>query len=64
MKKPRGLTEEQLARAKCEDSPTGAHHWLIREGGLGYCKYCGEDRKFELGWDDHGYHSFRPPKEE
>lgn len=50
MKKNGRLTEEQLERAKCVDSPTGAHHWMIAmaEGpiSLGTCKYCGETREF------------------
>lgn len=63
MKKHRGLTEAQLARAKCEDSPTGAHHWVIDKYGFGYCKYCPEEREFKLGWDDKGYHTYRRPEE-
>ena len=49
----RGLTEEQLERAKCKESPTGAHHWLIEtsegESPQGTCKYCDEDRRFPAG---------------
>lgn len=63
MKKHRGLTEAQLERAKCVLSPTGAHHWMIGEKGLGHCKYCDEGRRFVLGWDDKGYHTFRRPEE-
>lgn len=64
MKKRKGLTPEQLERAKCEDSPTGAHHWVIGQDGSGYCKYCGESREFVLGWVDAGYHAYRRPEEE
>lgn len=59
-----GLTEEQLARAKCEDSPTGAHHWLIGKDGLGYCKYCGEDREFKTAWPPNDEHPYRQPTRE
>jgi hypothetical protein len=49
----RGLTEDQLIRARCKDSPTGAHHWLIEtpegQAAQGSCKYCGEDREFPAG---------------
>jgi len=54
--KRRGLTEAQLKKAKCKDSPTGAHHWIIgsserAEGtAMGECKYCGERRRFNLSW--------------
>lgn len=58
--KHKGLTEEQLARAKCGDSPTGAHHWLIDKHGLGTCKYCGEERQFRMMWPlDDGKHPYR-----
>lgn len=50
MKKKGRLTKEQLERAKCVDSPTGAHHWRIDEDGLGCCKYCGEERRFHISW--------------
>lgn len=31
---------------RCPVSPTGAHHWLMDDGGLGQCKYCGQRRQF------------------
>ena len=52
----RTLTEEQLAKAKCKASPTGAHWWLLSLPGehtvKGTCKYCGEHREFpsNLTW--------------
>jgi len=30
----------------CSASPTGAHHWLIDDRGMGQCEYCGEGRQF------------------
>ena len=31
---------------QCCSSPTGAHHWLIDDKGMGQCKYCREKRQF------------------
>lgn len=52
-----GLTPEQLERAKCEDSPTGAHHWMLDSHGHGTCKHCHETREFRTGWQDSGFRS-------
>ena len=56
--KGKGLTPEQLERAKCPKSKkTGAHHWIlpgtgriVKERGMGRCKYCGEKRRFAMSW--------------
>ena len=58
--KGKGLTPEQLERAKCPKSKkTGAHHWMLPTPGrriqalgfgMGRCKYCGETRRFALSW--------------
>lgn len=41
---------------KCEDSPTGAHHWIEIKGpktsGIFYCKWCGDAKKFPLTFSD------------
>lgn len=56
--KGKPLTEEQLARARCEVSPTGAHHWIIPpKSDLGRCKYCDETRRFAADWA----HNYAPP---
>jgi hypothetical protein len=31
---------------RCPCSPSGAHHWLVDDRGVGKCKYCGEERQF------------------
>jgi hypothetical protein len=31
---------------RCPYSPSGAHHWLVDDKGVGNCKYCGEERQF------------------
>jgi len=31
---------------QCLWSPTGAHHWIIRDGMM-WCVYCGEERGIE-----------------
>jgi len=40
----------RLERAKCDQSPTGAHWWMIPTLGahpLGKCKFCGNERPFK-----------------
>jgi len=59
------LTKEQLAQAKCEDSPMGTHHWLLpspddlRGSVTGRCKYCGTTRVFTTGWASSDWHLYR-----
>jgi hypothetical protein len=46
------VTAEQLARAKCINSPTGAHHFDMSwpEGRyIGTCRYCNEVREYDPG---------------
>ena len=34
---------DKVAQAKCSESPTGAHHWMLPGSGAivqGPCKYC------------------------
>jgi hypothetical protein len=57
--KPRPLAE-RLDEAKCPESPTGAHHWLLphirgrQVMAIGTCKYCGQEREFQVGWREEG----------
>ena len=47
-KTPDLTNEEKYLKSecwKCDDSPTGAHHWKEYDG-LWVCKYCGEVRKW------------------
>ena len=44
-------------RWACQDSPTGAHHWVqittteqIQVGGYFRCKYCGDVKKFPISY--------------
>ena len=38
---------------QCEDSPTGAHHWIeTSEHGTFKCKWCGRDREFPKTFND------------
>lgn len=66
--KGKGLTPEQLERAKCPMSPvTKVHHWMLpstamhhhRDRGVGQCKYCGERRRFCLSWPMTDVHPHR-----
>jgi hypothetical protein len=34
--------------ARCKDSPTGAHHWMLDSRSQGVCKHCGERRSFAV----------------
>lgn len=41
---------DRLKQAKCNESPTGAHHWMIPGVGqhpLGRCKFCSEEKEFQ-----------------
>ncbi|KKL16273.1 hypothetical protein LCGC14_2497210, partial [marine sediment metagenome] len=41
---------DRLELAKCPQSPTGVHHWMIPMLGAhptGQCKFCGEERTFD-----------------
>ncbi|KKN01339.1 hypothetical protein LCGC14_1128650 [marine sediment metagenome] len=43
------LTSQRLEAAKCPQSPTKVHHWIIPMLGaqpIGRCRYCGEERMF------------------
>ncbi|MCK4722154.1 MAG: hypothetical protein KAT75_02565 [Dehalococcoidia bacterium] len=40
---------------RCPCSPSGAHHWLIDDKGVGQCRYCGQKRQFaEAGGSSYG----------
>ena len=60
---------DRLELAKCPQSPTGVHHWMIPMLGAhptGRCKFCGEERQFDntaARWDygDKQGHETRAP---
>jgi hypothetical protein len=41
-----GRSYLQSGMWRCACSPSGAHHWLVGDKGVGKCKYCGEERQF------------------
>ncbi|KKL53234.1 hypothetical protein LCGC14_2277450 [marine sediment metagenome] len=51
---------DRLQEAKCSNSPTGVHWWMIESLGAtpwAYCKYCGREKNFQgvFGADLHKY---------
>ena len=48
---------DRQSLAKCPQSPTKVHHWMIPMTGahpVGQCKFCGEERQFDNSasrWD-------------
>lgn len=44
---------DRLELARCLQSPTKVHHWMIPSTGAeptGYCQFCGQGRKFKGSW--------------
>ena len=41
---------------RCNESPTGAHHWIgvgVQGSGIFYCKWCLEVKRFPGTWRDY-----------
>ena len=51
---------ERIDRAHCENSPTGAHHWVLGSPSAtmkGECKYCDAERAFTPFEDEVGFNN-------
>jgi len=45
---------DRLEQAKCPQSPTKVHHWMILGTGaepIGHCLFCGAGKQFKGSWD-------------
>ena len=32
----------------CQQSPTGAHHWVLNGGNVGVCRHCRAQKKYPI----------------